>query len=55
MADHIDFDIVSVLLVCVLANQYHLYRPSEAGNEKYFRDAHARSGLRLAMRLQEDA
>jgi predicted P-loop ATPase/GTPase len=35
--------------------QYFLYRPSEAGNENYCYDIHARSGLRFATRLQEDA
>jgi hypothetical protein len=32
-----------------------LYRLSEAGNEKYCYELHARSGLRFAMRLQEDS
>jgi hypothetical protein len=32
----------------------YIYLQSEAGNEKYFYELHARRGLRFIMRLQED-
>ena len=48
-------DLVTVLFIGVLANQYFLYRLSEAGNEKYCYEQHAGNGLRFIIRLQEDA
>jgi hypothetical protein len=39
-----------VLWVCYLGNQYFLYRQSEAGNENYGYELHARSGLRFIIR-----
>jgi 6-phosphogluconolactonase (cycloisomerase 2 family) len=39
-----------LLWVCVLANQYFLYRLSEAGNKKYCYKYHAGSGLRFIKR-----
>ena len=36
--------------VCIVSDQ-----TSEAGNVKYFSELYARSGLRFAMRLQEDS
>jgi H+/Cl- antiporter ClcA len=44
-----------LLFIRVLANQYFVYRISEAGNEKYCYELHTRSGLRYTIRLQEDA
>jgi hypothetical protein len=42
--------------VAVLANVRIVSdQTSEAGNVKYYSELHARSGLRFAIRLQEDA
>jgi hypothetical protein len=46
------FRSILVLWLYVLANQY--FCPFEAGNKKNS-ELHARSGLRFAVRLQEDA
>jgi hypothetical protein len=39
-----------ILWVRYLGNHYFLYRQSEAGNEKYCYELHARSGLRFIIR-----
>ena len=47
--------ILYLLWVCYLGNHFFVYRQSEAGNEKYCYELHARSGLRFIIRHQEDA
>jgi hypothetical protein len=46
--------LVVVLWLCVIAYQYFVNRLSGAGNVKYCYEFHAGSGLRFAIRLQED-
>jgi hypothetical protein len=46
---------VIVLFIRLLANHFFVYQLSEAGNEKYYYELHARKGLRFAERPQEDA
>jgi hypothetical protein len=46
---------IAILFIRVLANQYFLYRLSEAGNIKYCYELHARGVLRFTIRHQEDA
>ena len=47
--------LLPILFIRVLADNFFLYRLSEARNVKYCPQLHARSGLRFIMRLQEDA
>jgi hypothetical protein len=43
------------MCIRVLESHLFVYRFSEAGNEKYCCELHARRGLRFIIRLQEDA